>query len=116
MSGRARAQGALLLLVLTRRSVGRTRTEEQRLPVGQREVAAVGAKRSVLGLITVYQDLGPRLERISRETAAQQSVRSPGFDHPLFDAAIVLLDIQMHPSVGIDPFHLCNSPPQLDRS
>src|SRR5687767_12654612 len=61
------------LLLLVRRACAR-RAEEQRLPVGERQVAAIGAPATVLRLIAIDDNLGALFERLLREAAAQQRV------------------------------------------
>src|SRR5258705_9506741 len=51
-----------------------SRSEEQRAPIREREIAAVGAQRPVLRLIAVDVDLGSRLQGRLREASPQQRV------------------------------------------
>ena len=101
--------------LLVRRLLVRIRTDEQLPPVGKREIAAVGAVGAVLGLVAFYYDLGPRLQRVFREAAAQQGIRTPALDHPTRDRAVHIFDVHVDPGVRIDPLHLGDDTLQLHR-
>src|SRR5438445_8925520 len=68
---------SLLLLARIARSAGASRAEEQRLSVGQREIAAVGSERPVLGLIAVDVDFRARQQGVLRQPTPEQRVRRP---------------------------------------
>ena len=82
------------------------RAQEQALAVRQHEVASVGAVRAVLRAETLDADLGPGLERVLGESAADQRIGRAAFDHPLRHRAVGVLDVEMDPRVRVDPFHL----------
>src|SRR5437763_14323282 len=93
---------------------GAGRTDEQLLAVLELDVAAVGAVRAVLGLVTLDEDFRARKERRLGPAAAQQRVGSAGLDHPVRHAAVGVLDVEINPRVRIDPFHLRDGALQLD--
>src|SRR5712671_4609488 len=91
------------------------RSDEELLAVLEGYVAAVGAIRTVLGLISFDEDLGAREKRDLRPAAAQESVRRAGFHHPVGDGAVGALDVDVNPRVRIYPLHLRHRSLQLDR-
>src|SRR6267154_15972 len=88
------APDALKLFFLFVRCAGAHRSDEQLLAVLERDVAAVGAVRAVLGLITLDEDFRARQERRLGPAAAQQRVRRAGLDHPVRDGAVGVLDVE----------------------
>jgi len=65
--------------------------------------------------MAIHQDFGSDLQRILCEATSKQSVRRAGFDHPTGHLAVVVFHVDMHPGVRIDPFHLGDRTPQLER-
>src|SRR5580765_3155087 len=83
--------------------------EEQLAPVGKRHVARVGALLvMVAGLVTIDYDLGAFRKRVLIGAATEQRVGAPALYHPDFLSPIVLLDLDVNPGMGIDPFDLRN--------
>src|SRR5437879_6531297 len=102
-----------LLLRRIAGSAGSRGAEEELLAVGESHVAAVGLVGSVLSLIAVDDDFGSRRDGSLRHPAAQQRVRGAAFDHPVGHFAVGVLDIDVNPGMGIDPFHLGDGSAQL---
>src|SRR5262245_50223020 len=96
------------------RSAGVRRPEEQSAPVGERQIPAVCPVSAVLGQITLDLDLRSRLQVLLSQASSEQCVRGTAFDHPLFHRPVRLLDVDVDPGVGIDPFHFRNDARQLD--
>ena len=85
------------------------RAQKQLAPIGKRHVARVGALLvMVAGLVTIDHDFGSLRKRVLIGAAAEQRVGAPALYHPDFLGPIVLLDFDVNPGVGIDPFDLRN--------
>ena len=67
------------------RSARSRRAEEQLASVCEREIPAVGPLRSVLGPVSVDDDLRAGQQRILGEASPEQHVRRAGFDRPVLD-------------------------------
>src|SRR5213078_3530585 len=89
------------------------RSDEQFLPVSERDNAAVGAILAILRLVAFHEDFRACRQRVLVPAAAQERVWCSGFDHPGRDFAIVAFHVDMDPRMGIDPFHLRNSAAEL---
>src|SRR6185503_6345612 len=98
-------------------STGARRTDEQLLAIRERDVAAVGAIRTVLGLEALDEDLGALSQRLLVPATAQQRVGRATFDHPALDlTGLRILHVDVDPGVRVDPLHLHDRAPQLDRA
>jgi hypothetical protein len=82
------------------------RAHEQALAVGQDQVAAVRAVRAVARPVADHRDLGTDRYDLRCEAAPEQGVRCATLYHPSCGRAIGVLDVDMHPGVGIQPLHL----------
>src|SRR5207247_3590143 len=96
------------------RSASVRRPEEQGAPVGERQIPAVCPVCAVLGQITLDLDLRSRLQVLLSQASSEQCVWGTAFDHPLFQRPVRLLDVDVDPGVGIDPFHFRDHARQLD--
>src|SRR6185503_4742715 len=107
-------------LLLLGSFVGRARagrTDEQLLAVRERDVAPVGPIRTVLGLEAFDEDLSALGERGLVPTTAEQRVWRAAFDHPPFHLPSGrVLHVDVNPGMRVDPFHLHDRAPQLDRT
>src|SRR5437762_11270371 len=82
------------------------RSDEQLLPVGQREIAAAGPVRSITRAEALDDDRRARGERILVPAAPEQRVGRAPLNHPADDLAVRALDVDVKPRVRIGPFHL----------
>src|SRR5436190_11463194 len=90
-------------------SAGAGHAEKQLAPVGKRHVARVSALLvMVTRLVTIDHDFGSLRKRVLIGAAAEQRVGAPALYHPDFLGPIVLLDLDVNPGMGIDPFDLRN--------
>src|SRR5215467_6089696 len=107
-------EGAALLLridawplhFVRRAFIARRRSQKQLLPVRKSEVAAVGAVRSVLGLVALDDDFVTPLQRIPGDASAQQNVGAARLDRPVFHRSVVPLHVHMNPTMWINQLHL----------
>src|SRR5437764_2153551 len=111
-----RLRATLCRIGAVHRRAGARRSQKQLAAVRERHVAAVGAQlRMIARLIAVDDDLGARLQRVLGDAAAEQRVRRPAFDHPLFLGPVGLRDLDVDPRVRIHPLDLRDRSLQQDR-
>src|SRR6186997_2393545 len=109
------AQTLLLGTFVRRARAGRP--DEQLLAIRERDVAAIGTIRTILGLESFDENLGTLGQRVLRPTATQQRIRCAAFNHPALDLARRwILHVDVDPRVRVDPFHLHYGAAQLHRA
>lgn len=91
------------------------RAGEQARAVRERHVTAVGAKRTVDGLVALDEHLDAGGDRVAAPAAAHQGSRRAGLDHPGVDRAVLVGHVDVQPGVRVDPLHLGDRAPQRDR-
>src|SRR5262245_44211813 len=99
---------AVLLPFRVVRRAGAGRPEEQLAAVRIRDVAPVCAVAAVLGLIAGHDDRRADFERVARDAATHQGVRSATLDHPLFGGAVAFLYVDVNPRVRVDPLRFAD--------
>src|SRR5436309_14063092 len=85
-----------VLLLFLVGGVRRRPTQKQRSAVGKREISSVGATCPILGSVTIDHDLGARQQCLFGKAATEQDVRSAGFNRPILNATIRLIQVEMN--------------------
>src|SRR5215472_8490760 len=95
-------------------ALGFRQSEEQRLAVGERDVSAYSASRTIFRLIALHRYVGSRRQRFLREAKPVKIVRAGPFDHPRDRLAIRAFDVDVNPRMWVRQLPLHDRSPNLD--